>query len=92
MPNTSTTKVLIAKKYQFIALQYKIPEIELDITYTNKAIVSFKSRIPLSLIGIIQVFTLIDTTNFHIINPSISFFLYLKNMDILGIYLNNITN
>ena len=47
---------------------------------------------PLSSIGIAQVFTLVGITNIHVVDTSILFLLYLKDMDILGIYLNNIIN
>ncbi len=67
-------------------------EIELDITSANKAIIYFKSRIPLSLIGIVHIFIFIGIINFHIVNIPTPFLLCLKDIDTLGIYLNNITN
>ena len=69
-----------------------MPEIELNTTNANEAIIYFGSGMPLSSIGIVQVFTLINTTSFNIVNKFILFFFYLKNMDIFDIYLNNIIN
>ena len=43
MLDTNAAKVLIARKRQFKALQHEIPEIELDTTYANKAIIYFGS-------------------------------------------------
>lgn len=92
MPDTSVAKVLTTRKSQFQALQCEIPEIELNITHANKATIYFKNRLFLNLIDIFQVLTLIGTANFYVVNIPISFFLCLKDMDIFGIYLNNITN
>lgn len=77
---------------QFKALQYKKPEIELDITRANKTTICFESKILFSLISIILVPTSIVTTNFYVINTSTLFFFYLKNINTLGICLGNITN
>lgn len=49
-------------------------EIKLDITHINKAIICFKSKMFLSSINIVQVFTPISTINFHIINIFTLFF------------------
>lgn len=92
IPNTNDAKVLIERKSQFKALQYKMPEIKLDTTCINKATIGFESRISLSSIDKVQVFGLIGTTNFHIVNTPILFLFCLKNMDTLSIYLNNIAN
>lgn len=67
-------------------------EIMLDTTPANKAIIFIESEISLNSINIIQVSILVSTTNFYIVDLFILFFLYLKNMDILSIYLNNIIN
>lgn len=53
MPNTSAAKILIAEKSQFKALQFEIPEIELDKTRINKANICFKSGMPPSSISIV---------------------------------------
>ena len=92
MLNINTIKVLIAKKNQFKILQYKISEIELNITYANKATIYFKSKMFLNSNSIIQVFIFINTIKFYVIDISILFLFYLKDIDIFGIYLNNITN
>ena len=47
---------------------------------------------PLSSIDTVQVFIPVGTANFHVIDTLTPFFLCLKDMDILEIYLNNITN
>lgn len=52
----------------------------------------FGKRNTLSLIDTIQVNISISIINFHFIDIHILFLLYLKNMDTLSIYLNNITN
>lgn len=62
------------------------------MTNANKITICFKSEILLKLIGIIQVSLFISTTNFYIVNTPILLFLSLKNINILSIYLNNITN
>ena len=67
-------------------------EIALDTTRTNEATIYFGSEILLSSIGTIQVYIPVGTTNFHVVDTPTPFFLCLKNMDTLGIYLNNITN
>lgn len=92
MSNTGAAKVFTARKNQFKALQFEILKIELDTIRANETTICFKSGISLSSISIVQVFILVDTTNFYVINTPISFLLCLKNMDILDIYLNNITN
>lgn len=92
MLDIGVAKDLIAGKSPFKALQFEISKIKLDITYVNKATICFGSGMLLSLISIVQVFTPIGTMNFYIVNIPTSFFLYLKDIDILGIYLNNITN
>ena len=92
MPDTGAAKVSTAEKSQFKALQYEMPEIELDTTRANEATICFGSGMLLSSIGIVQVFTPIGTTNFHVVDTPIPFLLCLKDMDTLGIYLNNITN
>lgn len=92
MPDISTIKVLIAEKSQFKVLQYEMLEIELNTTRIIKAIIYFGSRILLSLIGKIQLLISSNTVNFHIIDIPILFFLYLKNIVIFDIYLNNIIN
>ena len=51
-----------------------MPKIELDTTYTNKAIICFQSKIFLSLIDIVQVFTPIDTINIYNVDTLTSFF------------------
>lgn len=63
-----------------------------DITYVNKTIIYFESRTLLNSINIVQINTPIDIANFYIINTFISFFLYLKNINILKVSLKNITN
>lgn len=85
-------KVPMVGKSQFKALQYEILEIELNTSYGNEASICFGSKLPLSLIDIIQVFIPVGTTSFYIINTFILFFLCLKNIDTFNIYLNNITN
>lgn len=92
MPDINATKVLTVGKSQFKALKREIPKIKLDITRANEAIICFGSGMLLSLIGTIQVFTPIDTTNFHIVDTLTLFLFYLKDIDTLSIYLNNITN
>lgn len=73
-------------------MQYKILSIKLNITYGNEATICFECGILLSLISTIQVNISVDTTNVHVVDISTLLFLCLKDMDILGIYLNNITN
>lgn len=67
-------------------------EIKLDITCANKTIIYFGSRILLSLIDTVQLLISISTANFYVINILILFFFCLKDIDVFGIYLNNITN
>ena len=92
MPDTGAAKVSTAGKSQFKALQREMPEIELDTTRANEATICFGSGMPLSSIGTVQVFTPVGTTNFHVVDTPTPFLLCLKDMDTLGIYLNNITN
>lgn len=92
IPNTGDAKVSTTRKSQFKALQNKIPETELDTTYTNKATIYFGSRISLSLIDTIQVLILVGTIKFHDVDIPIPIFLYLKDMDKRVIYFNNIIN
>ncbi len=90
--NTGSAKVSIVGKSQFKALQHEMSEIELDTTFANEATICFGSRLLLSLIDTIQVFTPVGTSNFHVIDIFTLFLFCLKDMDRLGIYLNNITN
>lgn len=92
MPDTGIAKVSTAKKSQFKAMQYKMLEIKLDTTCANEITIYFESVIRLSSIGIVQVFISSGIRNFHIIDISMLFLLCLKDMDIVGTYLNNITN
>ena len=78
MPNTVTAKVTSVKKSLFKALQYEIPEIELDTIHANDATICFGSGIPLSLIGIVQVFTLVGSTNFMLLINLPHFFFIVK--------------
>lgn len=73
-------------------MQPKIPEIKLETTCANGAIIYFKSKMFLSLINIVQVFIFMSITNFHVVDILTLFFYYLKDINILGIYLNNIIN
>lgn len=66
--------------------------IELDITYTNKPTIYFGNKTLLNFITIVQINILVNITNFYIMDTSILFIFYLKNINILSIYLNNITN
>ncbi len=92
IPDTGAAKVSTAGKSQFKALQHEMPESELDTTRANEATISFGRGIPLSSIGRVQVLISIGTANFHVVDTPTPFLLCLKNMDTLGIYLNNITN
>lgn len=92
MLNTEVAKVLIVSKNQFKVFQYKIPSIELNIIYTNKTIICFESKTFLSFINTIQINILVDIANFYVIDTFTPFFLYLKDINIFNIYLNNITN
>lgn len=92
MPNTGVAKVSTVEKSKFKALQHEMPKIELNTTHTNKAIICFGSGMPLSLIGIVQVFTLVGIISFHVVDTPTPFLLCLKDIDTLGIYLNNIIN
>lgn len=67
-------------------------KVKLDTTRANEVIIYFGNKMTLSLIGTIQVFISIGITNFHIVNIPNPFFLYLKNINKVGIYLNNISN
>lgn len=69
-----------------------MPLVKLDTTRANKATIYFKNRIFLSFIYIIRVDTLVGTTNFYVVDTPILFFFNLKDIDILRVYLNNITN
>lgn len=69
-----------------------MPEIELDTIRANKITIFFRNKIFLHLIGTVQVFTPVGTTNFYIIDTLILLLLYFKNIDTYSIYLNNIIN
>lgn len=90
--NIRATKVSIARKSLFKVLHFKMPGIKLDISYASETIICFESKIFFNLVNTIQVFIFVGTTNFRIINIFIPFYLYLKNIDTLTIYLTNITN
>ena len=92
MPDTGATKVSTPGKSQFKVLQREMPEIKLDITRANEATICFESGMPLSSINTVQLLTLFGIANFHVVDTSTPFLFCLKNMDIFGIYLNNITN
>lgn len=92
MPDTGASKVSTVKKSQFIALQRTMLKIKLDTIRANEATIFFRSGVSLSSIGIIQAFILVDTTIFHVVNLLTPFFLSLKDINILGIYLKKITN
>lgn len=69
-----------------------MPKIKLNTIYLKKANIFFRSGISLSLIITFQVFISMDTANFHVVNLSTLLLLYLKDIDTLSIYLNNIIN
>ena len=92
IPDISIAKVSIAGKSQFKAVQCEMPDIKLDITRANEATICFGNRMPLSSISTVQVFTFGGTINFYVVDTPTPFLFYLKDMDTLGIYLNNITN
>lgn len=64
----------------------------LNITYAKKTIICFRSELSLRSISTVQVLIFNNTTNLHIIDIFTPFLFYLKDIDIFGIYLNNITN
>lgn len=92
MPDICSAKVSTAENGKFQALQHEMSKIELDTTCVNKIRICLRSRLIFSSIGIFQLLTPVSTTYFHVIDTSTSFFLRLKDMNTLGIYLNNITN
>lgn len=92
MPNTTAGKVLTARKSQFRTLQREMPKIVLYTTSANKANICFGSGMSLSSINTVNIYISISTTNFHVLNTSTSFFFCFKDMHLLSIYLNNITN
>ncbi len=92
MLDIGAAKVSIVGKNQCKALQYKMPEIELDTTHVNEATICFGSGLPLSSIGIVQVLTPVGTANFHFVDTPTPFLLCLKDIDTRGIFFNNITN
>ena len=92
IPDTNAAKVSTAGKSQFKALQHEMPEIKLDTTCANEATICFGSKMSLSSISIVQIFTSVGTTNFHVIDTPTLFLLCLKDINTLGIYLNNIIN
>ena len=69
-----------------------MPSVKLNKTYANKATICFEIGISLSSISIVRIDIPVGTANFHVVETSIPFLLYLKDIDTLGIYLNNITN
>lgn len=69
-----------------------MPEIELDTICVNEATICFENGVPLSSIDIVQILISIGIINVHIVDIPILFLLCLKDIDTLGIYLNNITN
>lgn len=66
--------------------------VKLNTTFINKTIICFESRTFLSYISTVRVDILIGMANFYIVNTFTLFFLCLKDMNIFGVYLNNITN
>lgn len=67
-----------------------MPLIKLNTTRTNKATIYFENKIFLSFICIIRVDIPIGTVNFYVVDTPILFLFYLKDIDILRVYLNNI--
>ena len=86
MLDTGIAKISTTKKSQFKALQCGMSEIELNITCGNEVTICFETGMPLNLIDLIQVFIPVGITNFHIVDTSIPFFLFLKDINIPGIY------
>lgn len=66
--------------------------VKLDTTRANEATICFRNRIFLNFICIVRVDTSVATANFYVVDTLTSFLFYLKDIDILGVYLNNIIN
>lgn len=67
-------------------------EIKLDTTHANKITIYFESKLFLNSIDIIQVFIFVDIVNFHDVDISTLFYLFLKDIYKFCLYLNNIIN
>lgn len=69
-----------------------MPSVKLNKTYANKVTICFGIGISLSSIGIVRIDIPVGTANFYVVETFIPFLLCLKDIDTLGIYLNNITH
>lgn len=69
-----------------------MPEIKVDTTCANKTIIFFESRLSLNANSTVQVFIHVGITNLYVVDTPTPFLFCFKNMNTLGIYLNNINN
>ena len=75
---------------QYIALQ-KYQNVQIDKTKAGALTVQFGIGSATS-IGVIEVKTPIGDINFHIVQADTPFLLSLNDLDLLGVYFNNLTN
>lgn len=91
LPDTGAARNSTAGKGQFEALQKEIKLVFNENT-AGAVTISFGNGKPLSSIGSTVVKTPIGSIEFHILDTPTPFLLCLRDMDRLGVYLNNVTN
>ena len=93
MPNIGAAKVFTAKKGQYVALTKEyLGQVKINRTRAKKANIRFKDKPSIKSLGTATVQTPFGQVDFYVIKSDTPFLMSLKNMDRLGVYLNNTTN
>ncbi|KAK1701585.1 uncharacterized protein BDZ83DRAFT_596055, partial [Colletotrichum acutatum] len=68
------------------------PKVIFNISKTSKINIRFNNNEPVKSLGSIVVNTLFSNITFYLLLTNTSFLYYLKDIDKLGVYFNNINN
>ncbi|KAI1430907.1 hypothetical protein GGR50DRAFT_700807 [Xylaria sp. CBS 124048] len=94
MPDTGAARFSTAGKRQYEALLKEFPDFvtPLDLSRAAEANIRFGNGSPIESLGSVRVNTAFGSVDFHVMDTDTPFFLCLKDMDRLGVYLNNVSN
>ena len=94
MPDTGAARVSTAGKEQCLALMKEHPDqrLKMDKNRAGEANIRFGDGPLIESLGTISVTTPFGQVDFHVMETDTPFLMSIKDMDRLGIYLNNVTN
>ena len=94
MPDTGAAYIFTANKRQYLAFikKHLNRQIKMNRSRAKEANIRFNNSLFIESLKTITVNTLFGPVNFYIININILFLLSLKDINRLGIYLNNVSD